>query len=649
MPNAHSFIGCLLLLSLVTFSAGFYLPGVAEKVYTKDDPPKLKANKLTSTHTQLPFKYYYLPFCSPPKKELHDAPENLGEIIRGDKIEDSVYEIPTRTDIECKAINYLPTVGNSAKCSTYGKPEVKRFSNFIKDNYRVQWILDNLPVAVKLQSLSPSEQKRYETGFRVGDVGQDGSIKINNHVDITVVYNKKDIKDDKGDSALIIGFEVVPRSIKYNYEEYMSFSKEDKEAGKCPSFPDDEDDEQFLVPDSEDPVHIVWTYSLRWEESTIPWTKRWDVYLQNTGAQIHWISIVNSLMIVLFLTGMVAMIMMRTLRADLRRYNQQDLSDDEGETGWKLVHGDVFRPPRHPMALAVLIGSGVQVFGMTVVTLLFAVLGFLSPAQRGYLVTAFLVLFVLMGVFAGYFSTRSYRMFKGTHTTKNTINTAFAFPGTIFVIYFIINMFERGVHSSGAVSFATLVSLVALWFGISVPLVFFGSYFAQRKPLPEDPVRTNQIPRQIPEQVWYMSPLLSILMGGILPFGAVFIELFFILFALWGNHLYYIFGFLFIVFVILIITCAEITVVMCYFQLCAEDYNWWWRSFLTAGASAFYMFLYAIFYFVTNLDIEKFVSGLLYFGYTLIMTIAFFVLTGTIGFYACLFFVRKIYSSIHVD
>jgi transmembrane 9 superfamily protein 2/4 len=74
-----------------------------------------------------------------------------------------------------------------------------------------------------------------------------------------------------------------------------------------------------------------------------------------------------------------------------------------------------------------------------------------------------------------------------------------------------------------------------------------------------------------------MSPLLSILMGGILPFGAVFIELFFILFALWGNHLYYIFGFLFIVFIILVITCAEITVVMCYFQLCAEDYNWWWR------------------------------------------------------------------------
>jgi hypothetical protein len=36
-----------------------------------------------------------------------------------------------------------------------------------------------------------------------------------------------------------------------------------------------------------------------------------------TDDQIHWSSIINSLMIVLFLTGMVAMIMMRTLRRDI--------------------------------------------------------------------------------------------------------------------------------------------------------------------------------------------------------------------------------------------------------------------------------------------------------------------------------------------
>merc|ERR1712146_700882 len=47
---------------------------------------------------------------------------------------------------------------------------------------------------------------------------------------------------------------------------------------------------------------------------------------------------------------------------------------------------------------------------------------------------------------------------------------------------------------------------------------------------------------------------------------------------------YYVFGFLGLVFLIVVITCAEATVVMVYFQLVNLDYNWWWRSFLT-GAS----------------------------------------------------------------
>lgn len=227
---------------------------------------------------------------------------------------------------------------------------------------------------------------------------------------------------------------------------------------------------------------------------------------------------------------------------------------------------------------------------MTFTTMIFAVLGFLSPANRGGLLTAMIVLFVVMGVLAGYFSSRCYKMFHGRKWKKNTLVTAFFIPGTVFGIFFFLNFFVWGSKSSGAVPFTRMLEMLALWFGISLPLVFFGSYFGFKKPAADFPVSTNQIPRQIPDQVWYMNPYLSILMGGILPFGAVFIELFFILSAVWGHQVYYIFGFLFMVFVILIVTCISITIVMCYFQLCSEDYHWWWRSFLTSGASALYMF-----------------------------------------------------------
>jgi transmembrane 9 superfamily protein 2/4 len=219
----------------------------------------------------------------------------------------------------------------------------------------------------------------------------------------------------------------------------------------------------------------------------------------------------------------------------------------------------------------------------------------------------------------------------------------------VFGIFFVLNLIVWALGSSAAVPFFTLVALLALWFGISVPLTFVGAYFGFKKPPVEHPVRTNQIPRQIPNQSIYTRPLPGIIMGGVLPFGCIFIQLFFILNSIWSHQTYYMFGFLFLVFIILILTCSETTILLCYFHLCAEDYNWWWRSFLTSGFTAFYFFIYCVHYYVTKLEITGFVSTFLYFGYTSIMTFLFFLLTGSIGFFACFWFVTKIYSVVKVD
>jgi len=300
--------------------------------------------------------------------------------------------------------------------------------------------------------------------------------------------------------------------------------------------------------------------------------------------------------------------------------------------------------------LSILVGTGVQVFAMTSLTLIFAALGVLSPANRGSLLTALLLLYVFTGILAGYFSQRTYTMFKGTDWGKHTFKTAVVFPGVTFTVFFILNLLIWGEKSTLAIPFQTVLVLLAQWLGILLPLVYLGSYLAKKKEPFNPPVKVSDVPRiRTTKESWYSQPAISVLIGGVLPFGACFIEVFFIMSSVWLHQFYYVFGFLFIVFIILIITCAEISIVMCYFQLCNEDYHWWWRAYLTSGSSALYLFLYSAFYFSTRLQIHKVVSGILFFGYMSLVTLFFFVLTGAIGYFACFMFVHKIYSSIKID
>jgi len=227
--------------------------------------------------------------------------------------------------------------------------------------------------------------------------------------------------------------------------------------------------------------------------------------------------------------------------------------------------------------------------------------------------------------------------------------TSFFVPGVVFAMFFVCNLILWGKGSSGAIPFTTLLAVLALWFGVSIPLTFVGAYFGFKKRPIEHPVRTNQIPRQVPPQSLYTKPLPGMIMGGILPFGCIFIQLFFILNSLWAHQTYYMFGFLILVFIILIITCSEATVLLCYFHLCAEDYHWWWRAFFTSGFTAVYLFGYCVHYFTAKLSISGFVSTVLYFSYTMIMVFIFFLLTGTIGFFASFWFIRKIYAYVKVD
>ena len=78
---------------------------------------------------------------------------------------------------------------------------------------------------------------------------------------------------------------------------------------------------------------------------------------------------------------------------------------------------------------------------MAAISILCAMLGFLSPANRGGLLTATLLLFVLMGVPAGYTSANTYKSLKGVEWKTATILTAFLYPSLIALTFFVLNFF----------------------------------------------------------------------------------------------------------------------------------------------------------------------------------------------------------------
>ena len=665
-------------------------------------------NKIYSDNTQLQYAFYDLPFVVPPSGEKHAGYAsgkrvslNLGEVLRGDRIMTSDYDLGMAQDNECR---YL----GSRKTDRRG---VQWARKLIQEGYVAEWIVDNLPGATSFVTPDKSH-KYYAAGFKLGY--QESSTSsgqpryyINNHVILVLRWRKAPSKaGDKG-GKVIVGFEVFPKSIGAGH----------RDRDGCPQDVHGDNDgmELYLTPNTTSIEHrfanssyvppdeelddgitltIPYTYSVYFrEDNRIEWSRRWDLYFNNQeeGNSIHWLAIINSLVISSLLSAVVVMIFARTMVGDGRARSKDgnveegkikirskrprngpknprekptaglleqkgelepdELSSDEelleDVTGWKLLHGDVFRTPTYAGFLAPLIGSGTQLVFMAFGLLTLSTFGVLNPSFRGGFVSVGVGLYIFAGLIAGFFSARFYKTFNGTDWRRNTLITALLFPGVIFTSLFILNFFVWAQASSTALPFGTLVGLVTLWLLIQLPLVYIGSWFGEHHSKPyEHPTKTNSIPRQIPEQPWYTTPTYSAILAGLVPFAVIFIELLFVCRSIWQDKsgYYYVFGFLSVVSFVNIVAVMEVTIVATYIQLCAENYHWWWQSVFTGAGSAAWIYFYCVWYYWTKLHVQGIISGLLFFCYCALACAVYGLLMGTVGFMTAYTFVRRIYA-----
>jgi transmembrane 9 superfamily protein 3 len=270
--------------------------------------------------------------------------------------------------------------------------------------------------------------------------------------------------------------------------------------------------------------------------------------------------------------------------------------------------------------------------------------------RRGTVLTAFTLLYAFTSFIGGYVSGSYYSQHGGQNWIRTMFLTALLFPSAAFGASAVLDFVALFYGSMASISIGTLLILILLFGFVSLPLTFAGTVVGRnRAGTAKFPCRIHPVPKPIPPKKAYQELWVHALLGGVLPFGSIFIEMYFVFTAIWQYKYYYVFGFLLLVFSILIVVTVCSTIVSTYFLLNAEDYRWQWTSFYSGSSTAIYVYLYAIYYFFKRTHMSGFLQVTIYFSYMALMCFGVALITGAAGFLGARMFVHRIFRAIHVD
>eukprot|EP01116_Phalansterium_solitarium_P004252 TRINITY_DN151_c0_g1_i1.p1 TRINITY_DN151_c0_g1~~TRINITY_DN151_c0_g1_i1.p1 ORF type:complete len:593 (+),score=230.48 TRINITY_DN151_c0_g1_i1:180-1958(+) len=537
------------------------------------------------------YEFYDLPFCRP--NEVQHKHHSLGDDFTGDHhmgaLYDIRFEVPTHWAPLCK-VHLMPD-------------GVKKFKDAIDKYYYFEMTYDDLPLRGFIgtidQELKNGEEIKHYYLFK--------------HLHFHILFN--------GDQVIYVNVTADPHKLEELRDEEMT---------------------------------VEFSYSASWEETEWLFKDRYKLYEDNffnKGLEIHWLSIMNSVVLVLLLTGFLAIIIMRILKSDYSRYARaEDEEDDQEDYGWKLIHGEVFRFPPFKSAFTAFIGLGAQCLVILFGIMVLALAGLFRPNSGGAMFTACVILYAITSGVAGYVSGVYYKQFEGDKWSWNLVLVATLFTGPFVVVFSFVNTIAIFYHATAAVPIGTIFIVLAMLLFVGFPLTLLGGIAGKRTAGEfKAPCRTKNFAREIPPIAIYRSLPAQMIMSGFLPFSAIYIELFYIYSSVWGHSSYQLFGILTIVFIILLIVTACITVALTYFQLSMEDYRWWWNSFLTGGSTGLFIYAYSIFYYIWRSNMTGFLQASFYFAYMGVVCYFFFVMLGTVGFLSSLTFVRRIYQNLKCD
>ena len=615
--NFFSFLGLILLFnSFISIIS----KGILDYSHEFGSELQIQAGALSSINGIIPFSYEKLKICD--IKKVVKAEDTLGEILTGEKIFNTGYVAKTGNNSLCEVLCY----------NQFDQESSHLIKTLIKSNYFINWYFYKIPAGLINYNKEKKTTIDYFKGIPLGYMEND-KFFIYNHLQFHILINE--INDEKFN---VVGFNILPISINHNGEKEIC-AKETKQLL----------DNFNIEPQPLTQEKILFTYDIIFEKSNNTFALRWDHY-KTSNTQIHWIGIFLSQIVIFGLSIIIIMVLVKNINTEVDMYNNQIVNFEFVDYyTWKELSGDVFRAPlKNPMLLSAIIGNGFQLFCMLTITLGLGSFGFLNPEKRANLLNLGIIFFCIMGLPGGFISTKIYQFFKGKYWLLNALLTSVIFPGTLFLGYLFVNIILSIEKSSAAVKLSDILSLFILWIFCTFPLILIGSFLGIKNRPIIAPCKTNPVPSFVPEKPWYLHYKFMTFITGFISFGTFFIELNYVMGALWKHQIYFLAAFLWISLFLFIIICAEISIIVVFWNLCYGDYNWWWKSFLIGASPVIYFVLFSIYYFF-NLNLRRISAMIVYFGIMGLISAMSLFICGSMSVLITFVFVKTIYSRIKIN
>jgi transmembrane 9 superfamily protein 2/4 len=654
--------------SLLSSSLNQFLNLFSTKhTYKLNEKVDLLVNSATSKNSNIPYSYYNLPFICPPSENVKPVHMSLAEILNGNNFMQSDYKLYFGKDEPCLRICDRIVVTRN----------ILKSIDLIKNDYIADWIIDGLPASTTFITDSLDDEKKYYIpGFSLGYI-KNNEYFLNNHLMMVIRYHK-----ELNNEFSIVGFEIYPKSV----EDYH-----------CPGA--SRNYKNLKLDSNAETQLLQFTYSVYWrEDNQLEYKDRWKLYIDpslidsngklinnnnninnnlnksSNNKTIHWVSLINSFVIISFVSLIVGFIFLITFNSNIKDIDiDLDIANNNINTNnFNLIALNSFKSPIFLPLLSILTGSGIQLIFTLLASGLFSSILFRNPI--GNTTTIFSVtisILIIGGFFAGFSAIQFFKLFTKNNNNNNNILSyrktliISSLSGSIVISICLLsivitNLLVFQKNSPRSMKFSSFLSIFTMYTLLQIPISIIGGLISKNFN-----VFTNLIQKKLPisnnnnnnnnnnSTPLYLRFPFSILIIGILPCSIVFIESRFIYTALLNTRSStssFIYGFYILAAILLSIIMIEIGIIATYLFLnkSKNNFNWQWWTFINCSLSIWiYLVSTSVYQLIYKLNLDS-SSPILYMVYTTILNSIISIACGSLALWSATIFIYTVILSSDV-